>query len=93
MGLRGFDYELLVNIREAIESLIQYPVISSIWEYVPSFDNPSSIFTLDWLVAFLGFFFGNVLVYIGKKTLREHSEAADDARRSKLTEAYKKRLE
>lgn len=93
LSLKGFDYELLVNIREAIGSLTHYPVISSIWEYAPAFDHPSSIFTLDWLIAFLGFFFGNVLVYVGKKTLRDHSEAAGDARKSKLTEEYKKRLE
>ncbi len=98
MGLKGFDYELVENIRKGIETLYdntQYPVISSIWEYAPIFDNyhPSSIFTLDWLAVLLGFFFGNVLVYVGKKILREHSEAAGDARKSKLTEAYKKELE
>ncbi|HBP4952375.1 hypothetical protein ACSEOI_09640 [Pseudomonas aeruginosa] len=98
ISLKGYNYGLLVNIREAILSLYygtQYPVVSSIWEYAPVFDNynPSSIFTLEWLIVFLGFFFGNGLVYVGKKVLREHAEAASDARKIKLTEAYKKKLE
>ncbi|MBI8816078.1 hypothetical protein JEZ76_29160 [Pseudomonas aeruginosa] len=68
--------------------------MSWVWEYSPVFYNyqVSSLFTFGWMVVFLGFSIGGVFLYMGKKTLREHDEAKNEARKSKLTEAYKNKL-
>ncbi|KSO23534.1 hypothetical protein HMPREF2886_20600 [Pseudomonas sp. HMSC066A08] len=97
ISLDGNDLGVFVNVRNSILDLYhntQYPVVSWVWEYSPVFYNyqVSSLFTFGWMVVFLGFSIGGVFLYMGKKTLREHDEAKNEARKSKLTEAYKNKL-
>lgn len=97
ISLDGNDFGVFVNVRNSILDLYhntQYPVVSWVWEYSPVFYNyqVSSLFTFGWMVVFLGFSIGGVFLYMGKKTLREHDEAKNEARKSKLTEAYKNKL-
>ncbi|HCF3492092.1 TPA: hypothetical protein ACKRRR_002942 [Pseudomonas aeruginosa] len=97
ISLDGSDFFIAVNVKNLIIELYrntQYPVIGWVWEYSPVFYNYqiSSLFTFSWLVVFLGLSLGGGLIYIGKRILREHSEAENNARKSKLTEAYRDRL-
>ncbi|HFF1818102.1 hypothetical protein ACIUV2_12520 [Pseudomonas aeruginosa] len=97
ISLDGNDLFIFANIRDSIVELYhntQYPVMSWAWEFSPVFYNYqiSSLFSFPWLVVLLGFLLGAGLVFMGKKTLREHSEAEHQAKKSKLVEAYKKRV-
>ncbi|MCO1915394.1 hypothetical protein FA429_13165, partial [Pseudomonas aeruginosa] len=88
ISLDGNDLGVFVNVRNSILDLYhntQYPVVSWVWEYSPVFYNyqVSSLFTFGWMVVFLGFSIGGVFLYMGKKTLREHDEAKNEARKSK----------